>query len=664
MFRSVFASLSLLVLAVSLYGETNALSVLSGSNAPSSASPAPVPFRTAGEQLEPVIIRSTRDRVPARKYPLSVEILTKEQIEKLPVKDVAGLLRTVPGLEVHRRSGQDFIVDIRGFNNGTGNAQRILLLINGQPAPNGDSGALDWCLVNLNDIERVEVIKGSAGILYGNGGAAGIVNIITVPKRGRSSAGLRMTYGSYNAFASYLSVDQSSEKSAVSFKADYSVSDGYRQKSGHEKKNVKLGLTHALNERTELEGSLSYGKAHYDYPGALTLADIAKDSERAASASPFSQNYNILFISGGLKHRLSPTADLDLLLGLKERTYDYSSGVSYKNDMLSMNLLGEKRTECGFFKNTLYPGLDLRKETILNPEVETTGKVSSVFLKDNCEILEDFFLTAGYRWDLLENIYARGGSRLKNMYRMDSWQCGASAEVVSGARVFLNYSRAYRIPVRDEVLLYQVDLTWTVTNIGLSPVKPEKAKSWDGGVKFSLPPFLRLDVNAYTMLVQDEIFYNGSVNTNYERITHQGAEARLDLDMIPMTLLEAGYTFQRVRFASGPFKEKRVPLTPEGLFSGMISLSPLKFLRISHVSRWRDRCFPANDMENRAGMLKSFWVSDLKLMAVWERLRLEFSLYNLYNERYSEYAGLNWAGQTGYYPSPRRNYELSASYQF
>jgi outer membrane receptor protein involved in Fe transport len=272
---------------------------------------------------------------------------------------------------------------------------------------------------------------------------------------------------------------------------------------------------------------------------------------------------------------------------------------------------------------------------------------------------------AGYRFDLLENSCKGAVSQLKTIFRMDSYHAGLSARVYGPNRLYVNYSLAFRVPARDEMIRYEYDpWTYKITNIALSQVKPERMRTWEGGAEARIHRLVRFNLNLFSMRVDDEIFFNGSVNTNYTGITHQGAESVLSLSPLPFLQARLTHTYQKVFFSDGPFKGKRVPLSPENAFTASFSVSPIRHLVVSHDSKWRDRCFIANDLANASPGLKRFWVSDLKLAFQTDAARLEFGVYNLYNERYSEFAGLNWMGKPGFYPSARRNYEMSASFYF
>ncbi|MDD5066298.1 MAG: TonB-dependent receptor [bacterium] len=616
-------------------------------------------------QMEPIVITAAKDDSLVRDYPGNVDVITRESIEQMAVKDVPDLLRSITGLQVYKRTDHDYVIDSRGFNNGAGNGQRIILLINGMPAMNGDSGSLDWTLVSLNDIERVEVIKGSTGSVYGNGAAAGVINIITLGRKKVSSSGFRMGYGSYNTVHGSFNVDEVTGKGRVGVKLDYRTSDGYRKNSNYEDRNVKLDLSRVLNPETEVEGHFSYGKAEYVFPGAITHDDREKYSERDSSTPAFSQNYDIFLFQTKLKHDYTPDTKMNLSVGFKDRSYDYSSGVNYDNRLYSMELQFSHRFSWRIFNNKSFAGLALQKELIYNPYVDTTGKVSAGYVKNNLVVLKKVHVDLGYRYDLLENIYKGDISRLKKFYRMDSYNIGVLGKFYKENNVYASYAQAFRIPVRDEIVRYEYNwMTYQVTNISLSMVKPERARNFETGM--NLFPFRNIQVSAnlFYMQVRDEIFLVNNANTNIREVVHKGLESKLDIRVIKQVRLSAGHTFQKIYFSRSDFTNKIVPLTPENIFSAEFSLLPFKGLVISHMTRYRDKVYVANDMKNERTKLKDYAISDLKV-AYQNRLgRIEFSIFNLYNEWYSDYAGINWKGDIGYYPALRRNYELSMSLYF
>jgi len=157
------------------------------------------------------------------KTPAAVFVITKEDIARSSVSSLPELLLIVPGVQVAQIDASTWAVSIRGFNSVFAN--KVLVLIDGRSVYSEMYSGTQWDQVDipLEDIERIEVIRGPGAAVWGTDAANGVINIIT--KKARGTMGLSLTdavsslgrstgvrYGGnlgqktqYRAFANYLS---------------------------------------------------------------------------------------------------------------------------------------------------------------------------------------------------------------------------------------------------------------------------------------------------------------------------------------------------------------------------------------------------------------------------------------------------------------------------
>jgi hemoglobin/transferrin/lactoferrin receptor protein len=160
--------------------------------------------KTPTVQLEGMTVTATKAERDLKDVPASVSVLTQEDIRRSPANTVGDLLQDIPGVEVFDQSlaGAKRIM-MRGES-----GSRVLILIDGQKISEQKSMDGAALLIGADRIERIEVIKGPASVLYGSEAIGGVVNIITKkggtrPLQGESS----LTYdSSTDGVASYLSL--------------------------------------------------------------------------------------------------------------------------------------------------------------------------------------------------------------------------------------------------------------------------------------------------------------------------------------------------------------------------------------------------------------------------------------------------------------------------
>ncbi|MBN1637191.1 MAG: TonB-dependent receptor, partial [Deltaproteobacteria bacterium] len=139
-----------------------------------------MPLYAVEEQLSEVVVTATKTKQAIEKAPTQVEVVTAEDIKASNVRTVDEALERIPGIYTSRTSGVTSIsnksisLSVRGFQN----QSQSLVLLDGQPLNNYEGNVL-WWNIPIENIERIEVVKGPMSSLYGGGAMAGVINIIT-----------------------------------------------------------------------------------------------------------------------------------------------------------------------------------------------------------------------------------------------------------------------------------------------------------------------------------------------------------------------------------------------------------------------------------------------------------------------------------------------------
>jgi iron complex outermembrane recepter protein len=137
-------------------------------------------FELTLEQLLEVKVHSVSKKAEAvADASAAVYVVTSEDIIRSGVTSIPDALRMVPGMQVARTDSNSWAISIRGFNNGLAN--KLLVLIDGRTIYNPVFGGVLWEAHNLmlEDIERIEVVRGPGGTLWGANAVNGVINIIT-----------------------------------------------------------------------------------------------------------------------------------------------------------------------------------------------------------------------------------------------------------------------------------------------------------------------------------------------------------------------------------------------------------------------------------------------------------------------------------------------------
>ena len=211
-------------------------------------------------KLPQILITGNR-QVEARSDSTSANSLfTRDDIDRLQPTSLTDLLGRVPGVQVARSGGRGGLPGI--YIRGTKSAQS-LVLVDGQRMANATSADSNLQYLNIDQIERVEVLRGSRSVIYGSDAIGGVIQIFT--RRGADQAPqlrLHSAVGSYGSSQNSLgisggdgqtrynlsgSLEQTAgiNRTHESFPSD-SDHDAYRNKS------LSLNLSHYLNQELEL----------------------------------------------------------------------------------------------------------------------------------------------------------------------------------------------------------------------------------------------------------------------------------------------------------------------------------------------------------------------------------------------------------------------------
>ena len=236
-----------------------------------------IPDSSNRKLLDPVVVTATRFEAKKEKIAQKLDIISKEDIQMTPSADLTDIVRKTAAVDVIQYPNLSSGIGIRGFRpQFSGLNQRTLLLIDGRPA-----GATNLSQINLNGIERIEVLKGPASSLYGSQAMGGVINVVTQRSKGAPGGNAFLEYGSFKTLQAGLNTGGN-----LTSKLDYDLSFSYLERS----KNYKIG------EDNWLRNAFGYKHAQKNY----TDRPVAKTDETTGDGSrrPFTKLH---YFSGALR---------------------------------------------------------------------------------------------------------------------------------------------------------------------------------------------------------------------------------------------------------------------------------------------------------------------------------------------------------------------------
>jgi len=175
-------------------------------------------------ELDPVVVTGSRIPYHLSESPCSVSVITREEIAILPADNISDILKYISGVDVRQRGahGVQADVGIRG-----GSYEQTLIMVDGVTVNDPQTGHHNMDLpVNLNDIERIEIVKGPAARIYGPNAVGGVINIITRDVNSNSFGG-HAAYGEYGYYDLGAQAALSLDKISGRLSASRRYSSGY-----------------------------------------------------------------------------------------------------------------------------------------------------------------------------------------------------------------------------------------------------------------------------------------------------------------------------------------------------------------------------------------------------------------------------------------------------
>ena len=145
--------------------------------------------------LNEVVVTATRTPKLLKDVPYVTKVITAQDIQKVDVNTIEDLLKTLlPGVEFTYSMNQQTSLNMQGFG---GNA--VLFLIDGERLAGETLDNVDYDRLTLNNVERIEIVKGAASSLYGSNAVGGVVNIITKKQTRKLSANVYSRWSAYDS---------------------------------------------------------------------------------------------------------------------------------------------------------------------------------------------------------------------------------------------------------------------------------------------------------------------------------------------------------------------------------------------------------------------------------------------------------------------------------
>jgi vitamin B12 transporter len=250
-------------------------------------------------EVNPVVISASRMEQPLSDVLSSVSVITRADIDKSQAASLADLLQGEAGYEFGRNGGPGTTTSF--FMRGE-ESRNVVVLIDGVKAQTDALGAIQTTDFPLQQVERVEILKGNASALYGNAAIGGVINIITRQNKGAPKAYGSVSAGSYKttgAFAGYggtlddvnFDLNVGRDKSA-GFSAMNTTQNAYvnPDRDGYQREYAAAKFEKRISADTQISTRMNYSVLNVDYDSGYRI-DLPTDVHKFKTTSQSVSGY-------------------------------------------------------------------------------------------------------------------------------------------------------------------------------------------------------------------------------------------------------------------------------------------------------------------------------------------------------------------------------------
>jgi iron complex outermembrane receptor protein len=629
--------------------------------------PAPAKPKTDDDKKpeKEVVVTAPRRETDPQEVPAGVTVVTAAQIQESGATNMVEVVKAQTGIfsQGQVKGAYDQIVDLRGYNNGAGNGQRTLVMVDGRKTNGVTTSATDWATIPLNNIERIEIIRGPAASIYGDTALAGVINIITKKGTKDPFATLELSGGTWSTFSAAATAGASSGPAAVDLQVQNDRTQGYRQHSGYRGTTATARTDFEVSPDIRVYAKLGYHNDERERPGSLTLAEIDTVGRRG-SVRPGNAESEEFYADAGYEERLGAYGEVSVFLDYTRRNgnsfdEEFQFSTQDASNVTMLQLKHILTPQIAGVDTAFTTGIDLSYETAIGdtdspnffpppPIFSTTAsylrRLMGLYEQIEARPVKGLLITGGVRYDraLFDLVRADNSpSKFEDQRALDQWcpQGGVSYRVIEELTVYASAGRTFKYPTRDEL-------------IGFSSsdplLKPEHATTYQGGFRVHSANVASGEVTLYRMIVHDEIYFDpdftpffGS-NFNFGKVTHSGVETQGRVSPVEWLDLFGTYTFTKVTIDQAPDPAqdgKTYPVTPRHTATAGIT-ARYGGATATLSTRFVGQRLLIGDFLNVGPKLPDYVAYDAKVAYTWKNLTGFISVFNFTNRLYFDSGGI------------------------
>jgi iron complex outermembrane receptor protein len=620
--------------------------------------------------LPAVTINGARFASDPALLPIGASVITADQIRRAGVTDVNQAIRKIGGVYGRQSldSSPDFGLDLRGF--GANSSQNMVITLDGVRMNENELSGPALSTIPIETIERIEIVRGGASVLFGEGATGGVIQIVTKRPSANGARGTLAAeagqFGSHDVRASAARswdgvaldaaianqggdndrANNAFRQSAVSAGAQWSNTDG----------RVGLRVDRA-RQHARLPGSLTLAEFHANPHQTRTPADFGSlDSTRVSAFGE--QRFGGIELAAELSHRTKTVKSHYESVAYGISDYVYESAQTQFSPRL------RHLAQLDGMLNELVSGIDLSRwsrrtdSAYSNADAHQSSK--AIYLRDELkwDAAHNGRLALGVRRELFDKDVADpiaypAPLQERSVQGHNAWELQGSYDLLAKLNVYAKAGQSYRVANSDENGFRSSTAMLAVQ----SSHDLELGATWGDAAA-------QLTARLFRHNLVNEIFYDPTkfANTNLDPTRRQGFELEAQTRVAADWTISGHYQHVSAEFTAGPNSGREMVLVPGNVLSARLSWTAADGQSADFGAQWVDSQRYGDDFANscstRVPSYATFDARYARRIGAWE---FALSGLNLADKQYFSNA---FGCRSGIYPSDGRQLKLSARYDF
>jgi iron complex outermembrane receptor protein len=626
----------------------------------------------AGQILAPVVITGSRFDADPALAPIGATVISAEEIRRSGASDVNAAIRKIGGVYGRQSldGSPDFGLDLRGF--GTNSSQNMVIVLDGVRLSENELLNAVLSGIPVDSVDRIEITRGGASVLYGDGATGGVISIVTKrPGKAASRGSVLVEGGRFNAGEVRISGAQAWNGFAAHATLGTQRTDNYRDNNEFKQTHFSGGAQwYAHDSRI----GFRYEGARQDMRFAGSLSEAQFNANPRQTLTPDdngSLDYDRLTVFG--QYRMAGfdlAADLSYRKKTVASTYvfgGFPSSSTYDSKQTQFSPRLRRLGEIGGMLNEVVAGVDLivwnRTTASSFSAADASQHSKAVYLRDELrfDAAHEGRVSAGVRREMFDKDFADPLGFSTTGYKvnqgLNAWELQASYMPVAHVTVFGKAGQSYRVANSDEN---------AATPTNNQPLVPQKSHDAELGLSYA-DSARKITARVFRHNLSNEIFYDPTLNfgfganTNLDPTRRQGFELDAEQRIAADWSVSAHYQHVQAKFTEGVNDGKEMVLVPNNTLTARLSWATA--VQSADIgAQWVDSQRYGSDFSNTcAGEIPAYTTLDARYARKFGQWEFAVSGLNLADKHYYSQA---FACKGGIYPSDGRQLKVSARYEF